>query len=357
MNDTGRVHSIRVAIAGIGNCASSLIEGISHYREHPDDDTGLLFPILGGYSVRDIEFVAAFDISSHKVARALGEAIRQPPNNFVRIPGVNVDERVVVQRGPTLDGNPPHLALFVPGAPESPINVVQVLRESGAEVFVNLLPTGSFEATAFYADAALNARCAFINCIPAVLAQKPEIDDRFRREKLPILGDDIKSQLGTTILHRTLLRMLQLRGAVLERTSQVDIGGNTDLANCVHRGESKVVSTRKSMEGLLEGAAFHAGHHYDLTRAPLRNALLEVDATVFGGSHVRISASLESDDKPNGAGSIVDLIRIAKAARDEGKGGIIPEACALYMKSPPVPMDEEEALEMIGRNWVVKTTR
>src|SRR5258706_8652960 len=208
MNDMKRALAVRVAIAGIGNCASSLIEGISHYRQHPDDDAGLLFPILGGYSVRDIQIVAAFDISSHKVGRALDEAIRQPPNNFVRITGVKVDEPIVVQRGPTLDGNPPHLAMLVPGAPESPVDVAEVLRESGAEVLVNLLPTGSFEATAFYADAALEAGCAFINCIPTVLAQRPEIDDQFRRKKLPILRDEIQSALGTPILHLTLLRIL-----------------------------------------------------------------------------------------------------------------------------------------------------
>lgn len=358
MNDMNRANAIRLAIAGIGNCASSLIEGISYYRQHPDDDGGLLFPILGGYSIRDIEFVAAFDVSAHKVGTALGEAICQPPNNFMRIPaGVRVDERILVQRGPTLDGNPAHLALLVPESPAPAIDVVATLRESRADVLVNLLPTGSLEATAHYADAALEAGCAFINCIPTVLAQRPEIEAQFRRKHLPILGDDIKSQLGTTILHRTLLRMLQLRGATLQKTSQVNIGGNTDFANFVHRAETKIASKRKSMEGLLGDAAFHVGHHYDLTKGPLKNAFIEIDATVFGGSPVKISVKLESDDKPNSAGSVVDLIRLAKAARDAGTGGVIPEACAFYMKSPPVPMNEDEALQVIRRKWAVKVTR
>jgi myo-inositol-1-phosphate synthase len=151
--------------------------------------------------------------------------------------------------------------------------------------------------------------------------------------------------------------MLQLRGAVLQKTSQVNIGGNTDFANFVHRAESKIVSKRKSMEGLLDGAAFHVGHHYDLTKGALKNAFIEIDATVFGGSPVKISVKLESDDKPNSAGSVVDLIRLAKAARDAGTGGVIPEACAFYMKSPPVPMDEDKALEAIRRKWAVKVTR
>ena len=357
MNDMNRASGIRLAIAGIGNCASSLIEGLAYYRQHPDDDGGLLFPILGGYSVRDIELVAAFDVSEYKVGRPIAEAIYQQPNNFVRIPaGVRVDDAIVVQRAPTMDGNPPHLALMVPESALAPIDVAKALRQARADVLVNLLPTGSVEATAFYAQAALEAGCAFVNCIPTILAQKADIQEKFRREKLPILGDDIKSQLGTTILHRTLLKMLQLRGATLTRTSQVNIGGNTDFANFVYRAETKLVSKRKSMTGLLGNAPFHVGHHYDFTKGPLKNAFIEVDATVFGGSPVKISVKLESDDKPNSAGSVVDLIRMAKAARDAGQGGVIAEACALYMKSPPVPMDEDDALAAIQRNWGIKVT-
>ena len=353
MNDMNRGAGIRLAIAGIGNCASSLIEGLAHYRQNPDDDGGLLFPVLGGYSVRDIEVVAAFDVSDHKVGRPLREAIYQSPNNFVRNPSVRVEDEVIVQRAPTLDGNPPHLALMVPESEKPPIDVVKALRESRADVLVNLLPTGSVEATAFYAKAALEGGCAFVNCIPTILAQQSEIQEKFRRAKLPILGDDIKSQLGTTILHRSLLKMLQLRGATLTKTSQVNIGGNTDFANFVYRAETKIVSKRKSMTGLLGEAPFHVGHHYDFTRGPLKNAFIEIDATVFGGSPVKISVKLESDDKPNSAGSIVDLLRMAKAARDAGQGGVIPEACALYMKSPPVPMREEEALAAVQRNWAI----
>jgi myo-inositol-1-phosphate synthase len=218
-------------------------------------------------------------------------------------------------------------------------------------VLVNLLPTGSVEATEFYANAALSAGCAFVNCIPTVLAQRDEVQRRFRDRRLPVLGDDIKSQLGTTILHRSLLQMLKLRGANLTQTSQINVGGNSDFANFVHRAETKLVSKRKSMASLIGDAPFHVGHHYDLTRGPHKHAFIDIDATVFGGSPVSISVKLESDDKPNSAGSVVDLIRIAKAARDARVGGVIPEACAFYMKSPPAEIDEDAALEMIRSNW------
>ena len=343
---------IRLAIAGIGNCASSFVEGLSWYRQHPTDRAGLLFPALGGYSVDDIEIVAAFDVSRDKVGRALKDAIYQRPNNFVRIAEtLRVPFEAIVQRGPSLDGNPPHLAQLVAESKSRPVDVAAALARSGAEVLANLLPTGSVEATEHYGAAALAAGCAYVNCIPTIYAQRPEIRSRFRRRKLPVMGDDIKSQLGTTILHRTLLKMLQLRGAELVRTSQVNIGGNTDFANFVHRAETKLVSKRKSMTGLLGKAEFHVGHHYDLTRGPWKNAFIEIEARVFGGSPVRISVKLESDDKPNSAGSVVDLVRIAKAALDRGIGGAIDEACAFYMKSPPVLADEDAALAAIRERW------
>ncbi len=343
---------VRLAIAGIGNCASSFVEGISWYRQHPRHRAGLLFPVLGGYGVEDIDVAAAFDVSREKVGKPLAEAIHAKPNNFVRIPEeVRVPFDVVVQRGPSFDGNPAHLAQMVPESKARPVDVVAALRKSGADVVVNLLPTGSIEATEHYGAAALEAGCAFVNCIPTIYAQRPEVRSRFKRKKLPVLGDDIKSQLGTTILHRTLLQMLQLRGADLVRTSQVNIGGNTDFANFVHRAETKLVSKRKSMTGLLGKAEFHVGHHYDLTRGPWKHAFIDIEARVFGASPVRISVKLESDDKPNSAGSVVDLVRIAKAARDAGLGGAIDEACAFYMKSPPALADEGTALAAIRERW------
>src|SRR6266487_1406179 len=345
--------SIRVAIAGLGNCASSLIEGIQYYRQNPESDDGLLFPYLAGYSVCDIDIVTAFDISDLKVGRFVKEAIYQAPNNFVRIQNMQVDGSACVFRGPTLDGNPEHLARFVQESKEEPVDVVSVLKDNDVEVLVNMLPTGSFEATEFYAQCALDAGCAFINCIPTVLAQRPDMQHMYRHEELPLLGDDIKSQIGTTILHRALLHLLESRGATLKKTSQVNIGGNTDFANFVQRAESKLVSKRKSLARYLnENTDLHVGHHYDPTKGPLKNAFIEIEASVFGGSPLRISVKLESDDKPNSAGSVVDLIRIAKGALENHMGGLIPDACAFYFKSAPTPIDDLEALEMIRHNWV-----
>ncbi len=344
---------IRVAIAGLGNCASSLIEGIHYYRQNPGVETGLLFPTLSGYLVHDIEVVAAFDISSLKVGKLVKEAIYQPPNNFVRIQGVRVDGAARVFRGPTLDGNPEHLRRFVSESAEPPVDVASVLDANNAQILVNMRPTGSLEATEFYSQAALEAGCAFINCIPTVHAQREDVQELYRKKQLPLLGDDIKSQIGTTIFHRALLHLLESRGATLRKTSQVNIGGNTDFANFVYRAESKLVSKRKSLARYLnEETDFHVGHHYDPTKGPLKNAFIEIEAGVFGGSPVKISVKLESDDKPNSAGSVVDLIRIARGALDKHVGGYIPDACAFYFKSPPAPMDDLEALEMIRANWV-----
>jgi myo-inositol-1-phosphate synthase len=342
---------INLAIAGLGNCAASLIEGISFYRQRPADHDGLLFPSLGGYTVCDIDVVVAFDIGRAKVGASVQQAIYQEPNNFVRISGVRVDCDAPVLRGPTLDGNPEHLARFVAEAEQQPVDVAAALRDYRVDVLVNLLPTGSIQATEFYAQAALESGCAFVNCIPTVLAQRPELQQRFAQRGIPLLGDDIKSQIGTTILHRALLHLIESRGATLRKSSQVNIGGNTDFANFVHRAETKLVSKRKSLARYTQGAASHVGHHYDPTRGALKNAFIDIEAQVFGGSPVRIAVRLESDDKPNSAGSVVDLVRLAQAARDRRLVGIPPEICAFYMKSPPVEMDDLQALELIRQRW------
>ncbi len=352
MTSDGASKRINVAIAGLGNCAASFIEGLCFYRQYPAIDTGLLFPALCGYSVRNIEVVTAFDISCTKVGLPVNEAMYQPPNNFVRIQDLHVDGRARVFRGPTLDGNPEHLARFVEESPLEAGDVVSLLRDHQVDVLVNLLPTGSIQATWFYARAALEARCAFINCIPTIVAQQIDMQKQFTQQHLPLFGDDIKSQIGTTILHRTLLHMLEDRGAHLNKTSQVNIGGNTDFANFVYRAETKLVSKRKSLARYVNGAQSHVGHHYDPTKGPLKNAFIEIEASVFGGSPLKISVRLESDDKPNSAGSVVDLVRLAKGALDQHIGGSIPEVCAFYMKSPPNEMDDFQALELIRQKWV-----
>jgi myo-inositol-1-phosphate synthase len=356
MQTTPTSRRISIAIAGLGNCAASLIEGLAFYRKHPTCDHGLLFPVLGDYTVRDIDVVLAFDIARAKVGAPVRQAMYEQPNNFVRIDDIQVDCGAPVLRGPTLDGNPEHLARFVAESDQEPVDVVAALRDYRVDVLVNLLPTGSIQATEYYAQAASEAGSAFINCIPTVLAQRPEIQQRFAQRGLPLLGDDIKSQIGTTILHRALLHLLEARGALLEKSSQVNIGGNTDFANFVYRAETKLVSKRKSLARYTEGAASHVGHHYDPTRGALKHAFIDIEARVFGGSLVKLAVRLESDDKPNSAGSVVDLIRLAQAARDRRIGGIIPEACAFYMKSSPVEMDDLQAFEAIKLRWADSMT-
>jgi myo-inositol-1-phosphate synthase len=346
------MESIRIAVAGVGNCAASLIEGICYYRQHPGCSDGLLFPELSGYCVPQIEVVAAFDVSERKAGQTLSSAIYQAPNNFVRLAETEVDFTAPVYRGPTLDGNPEHLRRFVPESPLPPVDAAEMLKQHRVEILVNLLPTGSHEATEYYARAALDAGCAFINCIPTVLAQRQDFQALFAAQGLPLFGDDVKSQVGTTILHRSLLHMLESRGASLKSSSQINIGGNTDFANFVYRAESKLVSKRKSLKRYVHDVECHVGHHYDPTKGPYKHALIDIDAAVFGGSRVNISVKLESDDKPNSAGTVVDLVRLARAALDRKRSGVIPEACAYYFKSPPVPMDDLDALAAIRSGWL-----
>jgi myo-inositol-1-phosphate synthase len=342
---------ISVAVVGIGNCAGSLIEGLNYYRNNSTNE-GLLFPILGGYGISDINIVCGFDIADGKVNRPLSAAIYCTPNNFFRLSDVSVQEEGLVYRGPTLDGNPDHLKKFVVESHEAPVDVVDKLKHHKVDVLVNLLPTGSDEATRFYAESALQAGCAFINCIPTEYAQIPANIARFEEKKLPLIGDDIKSQVGSTIIHRSILDMLLSRGAKISKSSQLNMGGNTDFANFVYRAHTKLISKYKSLSLFIdEDTPNHIGHHYDPTKGPFKKTLFDIEALVFGGSKVKISIQLESDDKPNSAGSIIDLVRISQCEKEKGNGGCVYEACAYYTKSAPKPLKDKEALELVRRMW------
>lgn len=342
---------INVAIAGLGNCAGSLIEGLSYYQQNKSTE-GLLFPVLGGYSLSNIKIVVAFDISANKVGRTISDAIYESPNNFCRIPNVEVSNAAPVLLGPTLDGNPEHLQKFVKESTEKSVDVADVLKKYEVDVLLNLLPTGSIEATEYYGMQALKAGCAFVNCIPTIFAQKSEIAEQFSKQKLPLIGDDIKGQAGSTMLHRSVLNMLKDRGAKIIKSSQINIGGNTDFANFIYRAETKLISKYKSLSLFIpEEVPNHIGHHYDPTKGSFKKALFDIEATVFAGSKIKISIQLENDDKPNSAGSIVDLIRIAKFEKDKGNGGVIKEACAYYMKSAPSPMEDDEAYNLVSKIW------
>ncbi|HLL60794.1 MAG TPA: hypothetical protein VK338_03685 [Candidatus Nitrosocosmicus sp.] len=342
---------IRVAIAGLGNCAGSLIEGLYYYRKNKTTE-GLLFPLLAGYSLYDIKIVCAFDISKGKVGKDINKAVYEKPNNFNRIESVTIPSLGPVFKGPRLDGNPEHLQKFVTESKEKEVDVALILKKYKVDILLNLLPTGSDEATEYYGLSALKAGCGYINCIPTVYAQREEIAKHFKKQKLPLIGDDIKSQIGSTIQHRSVLQMLKNRGAKITKSSQINIGGNTDFANFMFRGQTKIASKHKSLRLYIEEETpSYIGNYYDPIKAPFKKMLIDVEATVFGGSKVKISIQTDSDDKPNAGGSIVDLIRIAKYEMDKGHGGVIKEACAYYMKSAPYPMEDDQAYHLICKKW------
>src|SRR3989344_5786270 len=342
---------INVAIVGLGNCAGALVEGVEFYSK--DNTDGLLFPVLGGYKVSDINFVCAFDISKRKVNKTIGDAIYQYPNNFNRILTENVHSESPVYKGPTFDGNPDHLKkFFEEDTNTKDEDVVKILRGHSVDIVVNLLPTGSNEATHFYGMSALSAGCGFINCIPTIFAQDESIQKKFKENGVPLIGDDIKSQVGSTIIHRAILNMLCDRGAKITKSSQINIGGNTDFANFVYRAETKLISKYKSLKQYITyGVPNHIGHHYDVTKEGYKKTLFDVESKVFGGSKVKISVQLESDDKPNSAGSVIDLIRIASHEKEKGNGGCVYDACSYYNKSAPIQLKDSEAYERIKTRW------
>ncbi len=348
---------IRVAIAGVGNCASSLVQGIEHYQDAEPDDfvPGLMHVVLGGYHVRDVEFVAAFDVDSTKVGQDLGKAINAHPNNTVRFAEVP-ELGVQVQRGPTLDGWGQYFQEVSEESPHEPVDVAEELRKSGAHVLISYLPVGSEEAQRHYAQAALDAGVAFINCIPVFIASDPEWADRFTAAGVPIIGDDIKSQVGATIIHRTLARLFEDRGLALDNTYQLNFGGNMDFMNMLERNrlESKKISKTQSVTSQLDhgigpdnvhiGPSDHVPWLHDRKWAYIR-----LEGRNFGDIPLNVELKLEVHDSPNSAGVVIDALRCAKIALDEGIGGPLLGPSAYFMKSPPVQYRDELARELVDQ--------
>lgn len=342
---------IRVAIVGVGNCASALLQTIRHCQDATGNEPvpGLIFDDIGGYSVSDLEVVAAFDVSAHKVGTDLSAAIFARPNNTYRFAQPPA-RGVVVQRGPTLDGIGEYLQDVVPLSEAPPVNVAQVLRDSGAQVLVNYLPVGSQQATEFYLEAALAAGCAVVNCIPVFAASDAGWAQRFVEAGLPIIGDDIKSQVGATIVHRTLVKLLQDRGIQLHRTYQLNFGGNTDFQNMLERRrlaskkQSKTRAVTSLMDAALPEGDVHVGPSDFVPWLDDRKwAHIRLEGSGIGGAPLSIELKLEVWDSPNSAAVVVDAIRCARLALDRGDAGPIAAAAAYYMKSPPVPHDDETA--------------
>ncbi len=349
--------SVRVAIIGIGNCASALVQGVHYYRRTPTEGfiPGLMHPRLGGYDVADIEFSAAFDIDDRKVGRDLGEAILELPNNTVRfaeVPPLGVP----VHRGMTHDGLGVNLAQLIRKAPGSTADIAGILRETDTHVVVNFLPVGSEMATKWYVEQVLDAGCAFVNCIPVFIAREAYWRRRFEERGLPVIGDDVKSQVGATIVHRVLARLFMERGVRLERTSQLNFGGNTDFYNMLERERltskkiSKTDAVRSQISHDLPDEAIHIGpSDYVPWLEDRKWAHIRLEGRGFGDQPVNVELKLEVWDSPNSAGVVIDAIRCCRLALDRGLKGALRAPSAYLMKSPPEQWADDVARQRLER--------
>jgi len=339
---------IRVAVAGVGNCASALVQGIEYYKNHPDEKVGILFENIGGYQVTDVEIVAAFDVDERKVGQDLSEAIFAPPNNTEKLCDVPT-MGVKVQMGPVFDGVPEHLKSFVKVAKEKPVDVGLVLKETGTDVLVNLIPTGSKEATRYYAQQAIEiAKVAFINGIPELVVSDDKFEELAIKNRVPMIGDDFKSQLGATILNRALLKLCLQRGVKIDRVYQLNYAGNTDFVNLVFRGASKHLTKETALRSLLPYETDIAtSFAYVANQKDRKIARIEIEGRKWGGAPLRISVELSVNDSADAAGVMIDMIRCAKLALDRGVGGRLVSVCAYYAKHPPIQYDDEEAFKML----------
>jgi myo-inositol-1-phosphate synthase len=348
---------LRVGLVGVGNCASSFAQGLVHYREAKANEPvpGLMHVDLGGYHVGDVEIASAFDVNAHKVGRDVAEAILAPPNNTHRFSPFG-PTKVSVERGPTLDGLGKYLRDEVPESDKSPVDVAEVLADTKTDVLISYLPVGSQAATEHYAEAALKAGCAFVNCVPVFIASNPAWSGRFRDAGLPIIGDDIKSQVGATIVHRVLANLMRERGVRLDRTYQLNFGGNADFQNMLERErlESKKISKTQAVSSQLEVPLdpdnIHIGPSDFVPWLTDRKwAYIRLEGTAFGGVPLNMEVKLEVWDSPNSAGVVIDAVRCAKLAMDRGIGGALTGPSSYFMKSPPQQFTDEEARLRVER--------
>jgi len=349
--------SVRVAIVGVGNCASSLVQGIEYYKD-ADPATrvpGLMHVQFGDYHVRDIEFVAAFDVDAKKVGQDLAHAINASENNTIKIADVP-PTGVIVQRGHTFDGLGKYYQQMIDESPESPVDMVQALKEARADVLVCYLPVGSEQAAKFYAQAAIDAKVAFVNALPVFIAGTKEWADKFTAAGVPIVGDDIKSQVGATITHRVLAKLFEDRGVVLDRTMQLNVGGNMDFMNMLERErlESKKISKTQSVTSQLSHDIGKNNVHigpsdYVAWLDDRKWAYVRLEGRAFGDVPLNLEYKLEVWDSPNSAGVIIDAVRSAKIALDRGIGGPILSASSYFMKSPPVQYSDDDARDAVEK--------
>ncbi|WP_274425724.1 inositol-3-phosphate synthase [Chelativorans sp. YIM 93263] len=349
-NDT-----VRVGIVGVGNCASSFVQGLNYYRGVKSNNPipGIMNAEIGGYAIDDVTISSAFDVNASKVGRDVAEAVFAPPNNTFRFAEVE-PTGVPVQRGPTLDGIGSYLREEIEESEEPVVDVADVLDRTETDVLVSYLPVGSEKAALWYAGEALKAGCAFVNCMPVFIASRPEWRKKFEDRNLPIIGDDIKSQLGATIVHRVLTNLFRERGIRLDRTYQLNFGGNTDFENMLERErlESKKVSKTQAVTSQLgvpmEAGNIHVGpSDYVPWLTDRKWAYIRMEGTTFGGVPVNAELKLEVWDSPNSAGVVIDAVRCAKLAMDRGEGGALVGPSSYFMKSPPEQFTDSEARQRV----------
>lgn len=344
-----------MAIIGVGNCASALVQGVHYYRNANEDDfvPGLMHINLGGYHVSDIQFVAAFDIDIKKVGLDLAEAIKSGPNNTVNFCDVP-HTGVVVSRGMTHDGLGKYLSQVITKAPGATADIVKILKETDTNVVVNFLPVGAEEATKWYVEQVITAGCGFVNCIPVFIARESYWQGRFAARDLPIIGDDIKSQVGATIVHRVLTRLFRDRGVRLERTYQLNFGGNTDFYNMLERErlESKKISKTQAVTSQLDyhldSDDVHVGpSDYVAWLKDRKWCYIRMEGRTFGDVPLNVEVKMEVWDSPNSAGVVIDAIRCCKLALDRGLKGALEGPSAYFMKSPPHQFTDDKARQMV----------
>jgi myo-inositol-1-phosphate synthase len=352
---------IRVAIIGVGNCASSLVQGVQYYRDAPDDELipGLMHTRLGGYHISDIEFSAAFDIDKNKVGKDLSEAIFVKPNNTIKFSDVP-HLGVPVHRGMTHDGLGQYLSTVIEKAPGSTADIVKILRETKTDMVINYLPVGSEMATKWYVEQALKAGVGFINCIPVFIAREEYWQRRFEEKGLPIIGDDIKSQVGATITHRVLTRLFRERGVRIDRTYQLNFGGNMDFYNMLERSrlESKKISKTNAVTSQLDYDLGEDNVHvgpsdYVPWLEDRKWCHIRIEGTTFGDVPLNMELKLEVWDSPNSAGVVIDAIRCLKLALDNGVSGSLEAPSSYFMKSPPVQVADDDAHDNV-EEFIVK---
>jgi len=346
---------INVAVIGVGNCACALIQGVHFYKKAKENEfvPGLMHVNLGGYHVSDINFVTAFDIDKNKVGKDLSQAMFSPPNNtfkFCDVPHLGVK----VERGMTHDGLGKYLSQIITKAPGSTADIVKILKETKTDVVLNYLPVGSEEATKWYIEQVLAAGCGLVNCIPVFIAREKYWQERFAQKGLPVIGDDIKSQVGATIVHRVLTRLFRERGVKLERTYQLNFGGDTDFLNMLERErlESKKISKTNAvtsqLDYQLDPRNIHVGpSDYVPWLENRKFCHIRMEGTTFGNVPLMMEVKMEVWDSPNSAGVVIDALRCAKLAMDRGLKGALTGPSAYFMKSPPIQYSDDEARRMV----------